>query len=485
MSELRLPTHLVIGGERVAGEGAELAIIDPASAQSVGIFRGASPSQIDAAVRSARQAFVGDAAWADPVVRSRCLAKLADLIERHGDELMALMQREMGTPISLRHNQVGYPVDFLRWYAQRVLEPRDRDLGDNRSGTARSRVALRPVGVVAAITSYNYPLQISIIKLGAAFVAGCTGILLSSPQAPLAVARMGELALEAGFPPGVFNVIAGGPDVGKALCEHPAVDKISFTGSVAVGRRVMAQAVEGLKGVVLELGGKSAAILLPGADYARLALPLHRRYARHAGQGCGSPTRLLVEAARLDEFIAESRKAYAALVVGDPTDPATIVGPLISEAHRARVEAMIAQALAEGGRIVAGGGRPQRPGWYLNPTLIAGLTNQATLARQEAFGPVAVVLTYRTVDEAIAIANDSEMGLRAYLFGDPAECDAIAPRLRVGWVNINGGGGDPRPDAPQCGYNLSGVGVEGGEEGIREFLLTQHLDSAHVGGSRS
>jgi len=485
MMDIRFPEHLVIGGQRVAGEGAELRIVDPATGQLAGTFRAASPAQIDAAARSARQAFQSDASWADPQVRSRCLSKFADLIERHGDELMALMQREMGTPISLRTNQVGYPVDFLRWYAQRVLEPRGRDLGDNRSGTARSRVAKRPVGVVAAITSYNYPLQISIIKLGAAFVAGCTGILLSSPQAPLAVARMGELALEAGFPPGVFNVIAGGADVGKALCEHPAVDMISFTGSVAVGRLVMAQAVQGLKGVTLELGGKSAAILLPGTDYSRLALPLHRRYARHAGQGCGSPTRLLVEESRLDEFIAESRKAYESLVVGDPADPATIVGPLVSEAHRARVEGMIEQALAEGGRIVAGGGRPQRPGWYLNPTLVAGLTNQATLARQEAFGPVAVVLTYRTVDEAIAIANDSEMGLRAYLFGDPDQCEAIAPRLRVGWVNINGGGGDPRPDAPQCGYNLSGVGVEGGEEGIDEFLLTQHLDCAYVGGKKA
>jgi len=485
MMDIRFPEHLVIGGQRVAGEGAELRIVDPATGQLAGTFRAASPAQIDAAARSARQAFQSDASWADPQVRSRCLSKFADLIERHGDELMALMQREMGTPISLRTNQVGYPVDFLRWYAQRVLEPRGRDLGDNRSGTARSRVAKRPVGMVAAITSYNYPLQISIIKLGAAFVAGCTGILLSSPQAPLAVARMGELALEAGFPPGVFNVIAGGADVGKALCEHPAVDMISFTGSVAVGRLVMAQAVQGLKGVTLELGGKSAAILLPGTDYSRLALPLHRRYARHAGQGCGSPTRLLVEESRLDEFIAESRKAYESLVVGDPADPATIVGPLVSEAHRARVEGMIEQALAEGGRIVAGGGRPQRPGWYLNPTLVAGLTNQATLARQEAFGPVAVVLTYRTVDEAIAIANDSEMGLRAYLFGDPDQCEAIAPRLRVGWVNINGGGGDPRPDAPQCGYNLSGVGVEGGEEGIDEFLLTQHLDCAYVGGKKA
>lgn len=475
-----LPTRLLIGGESLDGEGAAIRIVNPATTRLVAEFSGASKAQVGHAVDNARQTFLNTTWACDAALRQRALARFAELVEQHGDELMELLVQENGSPISLKHNQVGYPVEFLKWFADEAVRDRTLDLGPNRSGTARSRVEYRPVGVVAAISSYNYPLQIAIIKIGAALAVGCTAVLLSSPQAPLGITRLGELALEAGIPPGVLNVISGAADVGVALCEHPGIDKISFTGSVGVGQKVMAQAVQGLKGVVLELGGKSPAILLPGVDFQKLAYNLHRRYARNAGQGCGSPTRLLVEASRLEEFLDASRTAYERLYVGDPRDTNTIVGPLISDAQRSRVEGMVSRAvLQDGARIVAGGGRPEGlEGWYMNPVLIAGVTNQAAIARQEIFGPVGVVLTYRTVDEAIAIANDSELGLRAYLFGDDAQCAQLAPRLRAGTVLINGGGGDPRPDAPGCGYKLSGIAPEGGEDGIREFLLTQHIDCA-------
>lgn len=473
------PTGLLIGGLSVAGQGAVIRIVNPSTTQLVTEFAGASVGQVAQAVGNARSTFL-NSSWAlDAGLRQRALGRFADLVEQHADELMELLVQENGTPISLKHNQVGYPVEFLRWFAKEAVRDRTLDLGPNRSGKARSRVEYRPVGVVAAISSYNYPLQIAIIKIGAALAVGCTAVLLSSPQAPMGITRLGELALEAGIPPGVLNVISGGADVGVALCEHPDVDKISFTGSVAVGQKVMAQAAQGLKGVVLELGGKSPAILLPGVDYQKVAFNLHRRYARNAGQGCGSPTRLLVEESRLDEFLDASRAAYERLYVGDPRDPDTIVGPMISEAQRTRVEAMVSRAVAQGAKIVAGGGRPAGlVGWYMNPVLIAGVTNQSAIARQEIFGPVGVILTYRTVDEAITIANDSELGLRAYLFGDEDQCAQLAPRLRAGTVLINGGGGDPRPDAPGCGYKLSGIAPEGGEDGIREFLLTQHIDCA-------
>ena len=329
---------------------------------------------------------------------------------------------------------------------------------------------------MAAITAFNYPILIGATKIGAALAAGCTAVLLSSPQAPLAVLLLGNLIRRAGFPPGVVNVLAGGADVGRALTEHPDVAKVSFTGSVNVGRQVMQQAAAGLRSVVLELGGKSAAVMLPGVDFNKYALSLHTRYARNAGQGCGSPTRILVEESRYDEFVAISRKVFPQITVGDPRDPKTIVGPLVSSAQRDRIEAGVAKAVDEGAVILAGGGRPDiKKGWFLNPTLVGGLDNQARLAREELFGPVSVVLTYRTVAEAIRITNDSPLGLKAYLFGATADCLKMVPELYVGTVQINGGS-PLRPDAPMMGYKHSGVGAEWGEDGLREFLLPQHID---------
>jgi aldehyde dehydrogenase (NAD+)/betaine-aldehyde dehydrogenase len=256
------------------------------------------------------------------------------------------------------------------------------------------------------------------------------------------------------------------------------VDKVTFTGSVNIGRKVMQQAAEQLHSVVLELGGKSAAIMLPGVDYEKYAFQLHARYARNAGQGCGSPTRILVEASRYDEFCVASRAAYQRLKVGDPRDPDTILGPLISEAQRNFVEQRIQAALARGAEIIAGGGRPDLArGWFVNPTLIGGLTNADPLAREELFGPVSVVITYRGIDEAIDIANDSDLGLKTYLFGDRRQCLDLCSRLRVGAVQINGGS-PLRPDAPQTGFKQSGVGSEWGEDGLREFLRPQHIDVA-------
>ena len=339
-------------------------------------------------------------------------------------------------------------------------------------------VAYRPVGVVATISAFNYPLLIGVTKSAAAMAAGCTVVLLSSPQAPLAVSQLGQLAREAGFPAGVFNIIAGGADVGQALTQHPAVAKVSFTGSVNVGKLVMRQAADGLRGVVLELGGKSAAILLPGTDYDKFAFQLHARYARNAGQGCGSPTRILVEESRYEEFCEASRKAYRKLKVGDPREKDTILGPLISQRQREFIEKSIAEAVDRGAEIIAGGGRPDfNKGWFVNPVLVGNLTNDDPLARNELFGPVSVVLTYKDVDDAIAIANDFELGLKAYIFGDRSECIRLAERLRVGTVQINGGS-PLRPDAPMNGYKLSGLGAEWGEDGLREFLAPQHIDVA-------
>jgi len=237
----------------------------------------------------------------------------------------------------------------------------------------------------------------------------------------------------------------------------------------------MTQASQNITGVTLELGGKSAAILLPGSDYATIAEAVHTRYLRNAGQGCGSPTRILVERQRMAEFIEHSRKAFDRFEVGDPWSPSVLIGPLISRSHKERVKSYIAHALENGAKILAGGGECQiRTGHYMNPALIGGVTNQDPIAREELFGPVAVLLAYDDIEDALAIANDSELGLTASLFGPVEIAQKLAGRLRVGTVTINGGGG-LRPDAPLCGYNNSGVGAEGGEDGIREFLQPQHI----------
>lgn len=476
-SEERTGIHTLhlIGGEDRIGEGDRLCVINPATEDAVADFPGVSSQQVDQAVKAARQAF-DDGVWRDPLLRRTVLTKFADLLMEQRDALMDLLISEVGTPANLKANHIDTPATFIRWFAAQSDRDRTRNLGFNATRTAMSFVAYRPAGVVAAITAFNYPILIGGSKVGAALACGCTAILLASPQAPLTVLMLGRLAREAGFPPGVLNIIAGGAEAGKVLTEHPGVDKISFTGSVNVGRQVMQQAAVGLRDVVLELGGKSAAIMLPGVDFDRFAFQLHARYARNAGQGCGSPTRILIEEARYEEFCEISRNVYSRIKVGDPRDPSTILGPVISSAQRDRIESGIAQAVQQGAEIIAGGGRPEiAKGWYLNPTLVGGLDNAAELARQEIFGPVSVVLTYRTVEEAVRIANDSELGLKAYVFGPTVDCLKLVPELRVGTVQINGGS-PLRPDAPMTGYKHSGVGSEWGEDGLREFLLPQHID---------
>ena len=469
--------QLLVNNEDLTGQGARLRVFDPVTEDLVADFPGASVEQVDLACRAASRAFA-DPEWANPELRRKVLEKFSDLLVEHRDALMDTLLREIASPMNLQSNHIDTPAAFTRWFAAQAVKPRDRELGFNAARTGVSAIAYRPVGVVAAISAFNYPLLIGVTKSAAALAAGCTVVLLSSPQAPLALSQMGQLIREAGFPPGVFNIIAGGADVGEALTRHQLVDKISFTGSVGVGRAVMRQAADGLRGVVLELGGKSATILLPGTDFDKIAFQLHARYARNAGQGCGSPTRILVEESQYEEFCKASRAVYHKLKVGDPRNSDTILGPVINERQRNFVETRVDEALQRGARIIAGGGRPDIvKGWYLNPVLVGDLTNADPLAREELFGPVSVVLTYRTIDEAIEIANDSELGLKAYLYGDRAQCIDLAPRLRVGTVQINGGS-PLRPDAPMSGLKQSGLGAEWGQDGLREFLTPQHIDVA-------
>ena len=474
--QYRLNRLLLIDGALVQGQGTEIAVENPATENIIARVPSASPEQIDAAVLSAQRTLT-DSNWTDPTFRSASIDGIADLLEQHEDELVSIIVDEVGTPISTAQSlHVKIAVAHLQHAAKATIIDRTRDLGNHRDPVrSRSIIAYRPVGVVAAIAAYNYPLLISVAKLANAWAAGCTTVLLPSAQAPLSVLRFAELAAASSLPSGVLNVVLGDAEIGQALTSHPHIDKVSFTGSVQTGRAVMMQAAHNITGVTLELGGKSAAILLPGSDYAAITKAVHSRYLRNAGQGCGSPTRILVERTRMEEFIEHSRKAFDQFEVGDPWSPSVLVGPLISGSHKKRVQSYITTALQNGAEILAGGGECQIPvGHYMNPTLIGGVTNQDPIAREELFGPVAVLLPYDDIEEALAIANDSQLGLTASLFGPVEIARKLASRLRVGTVTINGGGG-LRPDAPLCGYNDSGIGAEGGEDGIREFLRPQHI----------
>jgi aldehyde dehydrogenase (NAD+)/betaine-aldehyde dehydrogenase len=473
---VRWTEELLIDGRPVRGSGEPLPVYDPATEQILASPPMATLDQLGEAVAAARRTFDAGAWAADREARAQVLERLAAMIEERGEELSAAIVREVGTPISTaRGLQVARTAPVFRWFAEAARRDRDEDLGLDPGGTSASRVQYLPTGVVAAITAYNYPLLLACFKLGAAIAAGCTVVLLPSPQGPLTVLMLGRMLEEAGCPPGAVNTIVGEADVAHALTTHPDVDKVTFTGSVAIGAKVMEGAAASVKGVVLELGGKSAALLLPSADLTRVAPPVNLRYLRNAGQGCQCPTRILVPRDGVDEFVAASRAVFGEVVVGDPQDERTVVGPVISAAHRERVEGYVAEAVADGGEVVAGGGpRPEGPGWYTNPTLLTGVDNRHRICREEIFGPVAVLLPYDEVEEAIAIANDSDYGLAASIHGDRAEAIGLAGRLRAGGVTINGGGGT-QPEAPMGGFKRSGVGREVGELGVLEFLEPQHV----------
>jgi len=470
--------QLLIGGTFHPGAGPDLLVVDPATEEVAARVKGASLEQAEAAVKAARRAF-DDGPWrrASGDERSLALHRLCDAFEKHAEELAEAIVVEAGSPISLaRPLQVGAPLAHLRYYANAARRDWTEYLGPHFDPVpSDSLVAYRPCGVVSGITAYNFPLVLAAHKL-AALAAGCTVVLMSSPRTPLATLLLGQIVAEAGLPDGVVNVVVGGADVARLLTEHPTVDKVTFTGSPEVGAMVMQQAGSALHDVVLELGGKSPAIILPDMDLADVVPDLHRRYCRNGGQGCAAPTRLLVHQDAWDTFVDVSRSMYDTIPVGDPWDPATIVGPMITSAHRDRVEGFVAEAVGAGAEVAAGGGRPDLPrGWYTNPALVIGAERSWRIAQEEIFGPVAVAFPYRTVDEAVAIANDTRYGLHAYVFThDLSHALRVAEDLRAGSVTVNSGGG-LRPDAPMGGFGISGVGREIGPWGIKEYLEPQHV----------
>jgi aldehyde dehydrogenase (NAD+)/betaine-aldehyde dehydrogenase len=478
----RAPTlleDLVIDGQRVRGEGPVIDVLDPATGAVLATVAQATVAQAEAALTAARRA-ADSGPWPTmaPAERSAALHRFCDIFEARADELVATIVAEVGTPLQLAEPlQVGSALAHLRHYADLAARDLSRDLGPAEGPPSYSEVVYRPAGVAVAITAYNYPLMLAASKVGAAMAAGCTTVLLPSPRTPLTALMLGEIGVEAGLPPGVLNVVVGGPEIGALLTRSDQVDRVSFTGSVEVGQAIMSQCVDQVTGVVLELGGKSPAIVLPDCEVTEeIAAQIHLRYMRNAGQGCASPTRILVHESVYDRFLEVSREVYGKVPIGDPWDPATVIGPLIRADHRERVEGFVERAVEGGGSVLAGGGRPEGldEGFYMNATLVGDVAPDAEICQQELFGPVAVLMRYRDLDEAVAIANGTRFGLAAYVYGELEDAKALAPRLRAGTVYINGGGGI-RPDAPFGGWKASSIGREWGADGVREFLEPQHI----------
>lgn len=472
-----------IDGRWVDGDGPTLEEVNPATEELLERFPSLTATQTDDAVAAARRAFeTGEWSRLGATERGGLLDRLADLLERDRKALVDLMIDEIGTPRVLAGGaQIEMPILNLRWFAEAARRGAEHGFEESLPLTrgakpSASVIAREPIGVVAALASYNYPINLAAMKLGGALAAGCTLVLMPSPRAVLTTVALVRLIEEAGFPPGALNLVYGAPPIAEQLVAHQDVDMVSFTGSAAVGSHVMALAAPTIKRVVLELGGKSADILLPGADLPALARPTSLGWAMNAGQGCGCTTRTLVHRAEYERFTDAISSVAAAIGCGDPRDDRTVVGPLITDAHRQRVEGFIERALDGGARVVTGGRRPAAMprGFYLEPTVVVDADNATEIAREELFGPVSVVLPYDSIDDAVALANDSVYGLSAGVWGPTGQAIEVARRLRVGNVRINGGGAK-RGDVPWGGYGRSGLGREGGELGLAEFFEYKHI----------
>ncbi|HZG02451.1 MAG TPA: aldehyde dehydrogenase family protein [Streptomyces sp.] len=460
------------GDWRPAAGGGTIEVVNPADEEVIGAVPAGSAEDVDAAVRAARAALP---AWAatPPAERAARIGALRDALAARREAIAATVTAELGAPISFSQAvHAGLPVTVAGTYAALAAEhPFEERLGN-------SLVLHEPVGVVGAITPWNYPLHQIVAKAAPALAAGCTMVLKPAEDTPLVAQLFAEAVHEAGLPPGVFNLVTGlGPVAGQALAGHEGVDMVSFTGSTAVGRRIGALAGGAVKRVALELGGKSANVILPGADLARAVKAGVANVMANSGQTCSAWTRMLVHTDRYDEAVELAAAATARYVPGDPADPATRLGPVVSARQRERVTGYIRTGIEEGATLVAGG--PDAPegrerGWYVRPTVFADVTPEMTIAREEIFGPVLSILRYQDTEDALRIADDSVYGLAGAVWaGDEAEAVAFARRLRTGQVDINGGRFNPL--APFGGYKQSGVGRELGPHGLTEYLQTKSL----------
>ncbi|MGA8255555.1 MAG: aldehyde dehydrogenase [Nocardioides sp.] len=475
------PQLLIDGKLSAASDGATYPILNPANGSEIGQAPDATAADVDAAIGAARRAF-DESDWStNTELRVRCLRQLHQALLDNADGFRALTRAEVGMP-DFMMGAAGFdvPVEGLKWVtdlAETFEFETDLGVASPMGIPSRRTVRREAVGVVAAITPWNVPTQINLAKIGPALAAGCTVVLKPAPDTPWVACELGRLVAEhTDIPAGVFNVVTPrSNDVASVLSTDPRVDMVSFTGSTSVGKAIMAAAAPTLKRVFLELGGKSAAIALDDADVASVAGATAFAACIHAGQGCAITTRLVVPRAKYDEAVQVAAATMESIGAKDPSDPGAICGPVISALQRDRVEAYLKLALEEGGTFATGGSIIEQDGYWIQPTVIAGLDNSSRLAQEEIFGPVLVVIAHDGDDDAVRIANDSAYGLSGSVdSADLARAKAVADRIRTGTLAVNGGVWFS-PDAPFGGYKHSGIGREMGVPGFEEYLETKTM----------
>ncbi|MGW2664076.1 aldehyde dehydrogenase [Nocardia tengchongensis] len=473
--------RLFLGGDWVEPvTTSTITVVSAGTEAPIGQVPEAAPGDVDTAVAAARRAFDDPRGWAswEPAARAAAMHRLADEIDSRRTEFVRRVSLQNGMPVSIGTQTEGvYPAKLLRYYADLIsTQPVEHTRRSMVSGN--TLVRREPLGVVAAIVPWNFPQSLLSFKLAPALASGCTVVVKPAPETVLDSFLLAEAVEAAGLPAGVVNIVTGGREIGSYLVIHPGVDKVAFTGSEAAGRSIAQRCGELLRPVTLELGGKSAGIVLDDVDIAAVARDWFGAFLLNQGQTCYISTRILAPAGRYDEIVDAVTSMAARLRIGDPLDPKTLIGPLVSARQRDRVEDYIAKGIAEGGRVTTGGKRPEHlsRGWYVEPTVFADLGNDATVAREEIFGPVLTVIRYRDEDDAVRLANDSTYGLGGTVWtSDPTRGLDIARRVRTGSFGVNGFTLDP--GAPFGGVKASGLGRELGPEGLSAY---QQLKSIYL-----
>ncbi|MEB4209573.1 aldehyde dehydrogenase family protein [Mycobacterium sp. 94-17] len=485
MVEYFRPDRLLIDGDAVLGAGDPLPVENPATEEVFTTAPTCDAGQVETVIASARRSF-DSGVWANQSLaeRRQVLARMAQWLQARRDELVETAVREVGAPLGIaRLAQVDMALDQARQLPELLgtlpeWEHNEVPLGDlvTAKDVLLSIRKYEPVGVVTAITPYNFPLQTNIWKVFSALAAGCSVILRPSPLTPLTALALGEAALQADLPPGVFNVVVEQGTAGaERLTGDRRVDCVSFTGSTTVGRQIAAQAAPTVKRTVLELGGKSVQLYLPDA-LDRVGTGVLTVFASHAGQACTAQTRVLVPQESVDAALEKITSVIPFLKVGDPSDESTMIGPVISAQQRERIEDLIAAGIKAGAEVAAGGKRPAGldRGYFVEPTVLRIEDNANPVAQQEVFGPVVTVQGYRDIDEAVAIANDSEYGLGGGVYSADLPAGlAVAHRIRSGTVQVNRAAASAY--TPTGGFKQSGIGRERGVPGLREYQEVKHL----------
>ncbi|KOU41495.1 aldehyde dehydrogenase [Streptomyces sp. WM6378] len=485
MTELVEHGQLFIGGELTDPLGSDvIEVISPHTEQVIGRVPHASRADVDRAVAAARKSFdEGPWARATPEERIEVVTRIKDAILVRHEEIAKSISSQNGSPYSW--SVLAQALGAMMVWDSAITVARQFPYEERRSGALGPILVRRePVGVVAAVVPWNVPQFVAAAKLGPALLTGCSVILKPSPESPLDSYILGEIAAEAGLPEGVLSILPADREVSEYLVGHPGIDKVSFTGSVAAGKRVMEVAARNLTRVTLELGGKSAAVILPDADLAATVAGVVPAAWMNNGQACVAQTRILAPRSRYDEIAEAFAAAAGALVVGDPLDAATQVGPLVAKRQQQRSLDYIRIGQEEGAKILTGGGRPAGldRGWYVEPTLFGGVDNTMRIAREEIFGPVICLLPYGDEAEALRIANDSEYGLSGSVWtGDVEHGIDFGRKVRTGTFNVNTFSLDML--GPFGGYKSSGLGREFGPEGFSEYLEHKmiHLPAGHGG----